>query len=435
MLTFKHLVKDNFDAKVLLEKYWPKVKNRKTMCDQRTTMEEAPYTVCQWLSLALKQRTWRPGALLEFQRKENGKLRNIQWRPNIPDSIVQQMLHSILEPIYKPRLILDTYSGLKGRGPSLALKRVAHMFRSLSRKTDEKYYIYVLDIHHYYPSIKPKVLKRILRRRIADKEILFLLDLVLDSYSDGLPFGDILSPLFANIYLSELDMMAKQKYGFKCYARYCDNIVVASESKEKLEAFKKEAHAYLENDLGLQVNPDEQIFPNTRGAVEFVGTTFNGHGMRLRKSTERRFRRAARRFLKSNSLRDYKSLASYWGMMVRKPGGGKLWRTLLGKPLRELYLGITDWRNVNAKKSRIHVTHRTMPPIESEAMQAIHYDNIPKVFADNFPGMYEHAWLEYWHVHRDELRKELSERCITPRHKPVRDDWGCWYYPGTPIHR
>ncbi len=428
MKTFKHLLGDCFEPKVLLTKFWPMVRKRKTMTDQRIVMEKSPYTVCLFLSDLVKRRAWYPGMLLEFDRVENGKLRHIQWRPGILDSLVQVVLLSVIEPIIKPRLILDTYSGLKGRGPSLALKRMSHHFRSLHRRTNGHYYIYTLDIHHYYPSIEPTVLKRLLRHHIADEDVLFLLDRIIDSYVDGLPFGDILSPLLANLYLDGVDKLAKEKYGFKCYGRYCDNIVVACEDKEKLEAFKADVHAYLDNELFLQINRNEQIYPNKRGPVEFVGTLFNGKGMRLRMKTERRFRRAARRYLATRSLRRYRSLASYWGMLSRKPGGRRFWDKMLGKPLQDLYNEILVWEDDG--KSKIHTSKNYMPMVESEDMQAVYHDSIPKVFSDNCPLLYNEVWLEDWQLHHVELRRELNERNLGNGLRPyVSGNDRKWYYP------
>ena len=428
MKTFKNLLGNCFEPKILLEKFWPMVRKRKTMTDQRIVMEQSPYTVCIFLSKLIKGRRWYPGTLLEFERVENGKLRNIQWRPGILDSMVQEVLLPVLEPILKPRLILDTYSGLKGRGPSLALKRMSHHFRSIHRQTDGHYYIYTLDIHHYYPSIEPTVLKKLIRHHIADDDVLFLLDRIIDSYVDGLPFGDILSPLFANLYLDGVDKLAKEKYRFKCYGRYCDNIIVACEDRKKLEAFQNDVHEYLEDTLFLQINQNEQIYPNKRGSVEFVGTMFNGKGMRLRMKTERRFRRAARRHLARRSLTSYRSLASYWGMLSRKPGGWKLWNKVLGKPLPDLYKEILV-RDDDGKPKN-HIQRRYTPSIESEDTQAVYHDSIPRVFSDNCPEFYNEVWLRNWQLHRIELRQELNERNLGNGLRPyVSGRESTWYYP------
>lgn len=49
-----------------------------------------------------------------------------------------------------------------------------------------------MDIKKFYPSINHKILKRILRKKIKDKELLQLLSEVIDS-AEGVPIGNYLS--------------------------------------------------------------------------------------------------------------------------------------------------------------------------------------------------------------------------------------------------
>ena len=76
--------------------------------------------------------------------------------------------------------------------------------------------VYVLkaDIHHYFQSIDHKVLKREIRTYIKDKDLLVILDRIIDHngiFPDGvgIPVGNLTSQLFANVYLHRLDMFVK----------------------------------------------------------------------------------------------------------------------------------------------------------------------------------------------------------------------------------
>ncbi len=56
--------------------------------------------------------------------------------------------------------------------------------------------------------IKHDILKTILRKKIKDKDLLWLLDVIIDS-ADGVPIGNYLSQYFANIYLAYFDHFVK----------------------------------------------------------------------------------------------------------------------------------------------------------------------------------------------------------------------------------
>lgn len=91
-------------------------------------------------------------------------------------------------------------------------------------------YCLKLDIRKFYPSIDHATLKKVVRQKIKDPDLLWLLDGIIDS-ADGVPIGNYISQYFANLYLSELDHRLKEFIGVKYYYRYADDIVVLSDSK------------------------------------------------------------------------------------------------------------------------------------------------------------------------------------------------------------
>ena len=63
--------------------------------------------------------------------------------------------------------------------------------------------------------------------------MLQLLDEIIDS-APGVPIGNYLSQYFANLYLTYFDHWIKEVLKVKYYYRYADDIVLLSDSKEKL---------------------------------------------------------------------------------------------------------------------------------------------------------------------------------------------------------
>ncbi len=73
------------------------------------------------------------------------------------------------------------------------------------------------------------------------------------SAGEGIPQGNILSPLFANFYLHSFDKaMTKKGYGL---VRYADDFVVMCRTQQEAVAAYKYAYQLLHDDLKLDMHP------------------------------------------------------------------------------------------------------------------------------------------------------------------------------------
>ena len=112
----------------------------------------------------------------------------------------------------------------------------------------------------FYPSIDHEILKQVVRRKIKDKRLLWLLDEIIDS-ADGVPIGNYLSQYFANLYLAYFDHWIKEEKRIKYYYRYADDIVILGSDKNELHSLLHEIRAYLSDRLKLKVKRNYQVFP------------------------------------------------------------------------------------------------------------------------------------------------------------------------------
>lgn len=86
-----------------------------------------------------------------------------------------------------------------------------------------------------------------------------------------MPLGNLISQIFANIYLNELDYFVKHKLRAKYHIRYVDDFVILQESKKQLKIWKKEINKFLEQKLKLELHPQKsRIFSLSKG-IDFVG--------------------------------------------------------------------------------------------------------------------------------------------------------------------
>lgn len=253
------------------------------------------------LQLMLQEKTYKTSEYTKFKVFEP-KEREVFRLPFYPDRITHHAIMNVLEPMFVSVFTADTYSCIKGRGIHSALIKIK---RALKDTSGTKYCL-KLDITKFYPNVDHDILKSLLRKKIKDKDMLWLLDEIIDS-SDGLPIGNYLSQYFANFYLSYFDHWIKENQKVKYYFRYADDIVILSSDKESLHKLLFEIRNYLDQNLKLKIKPNYQIFPVAARSIDFVGYRFYHTHVLLRKRIKQNF---ARMLVKSNNKA---SIASYKG--------------------------------------------------------------------------------------------------------------------------
>ncbi len=187
----------------------------------------------------LKNQTFKTGKYRHFVIFEP-KERKISALP-FRDRVVHHAIHFVIEPIFEKKFIYDSYACRKMKGTHAGADRI----QKFIQKTGENYYVLKCDVSKYFPSINHKILKKCIRKKIADKKLLWLLDNIVDSTKEGIPIGNLTSQLFANIYLNELDEFVKYDLKIKYYIRYMDDFIILHESKQHLNKLRKDIKFFL----------------------------------------------------------------------------------------------------------------------------------------------------------------------------------------------
>lgn len=242
------------------------------------------------------------------------KERDIYRLPYYPDRIVHHAVMNILEPIWVSIFCKNTYSCIKNRGIHACAKGVRF---ALNNDPNGTKYCLKIDIWHFYPSIDHPTLKLLLRRRLKDARLLWLLDEIIDSVPSGVPIGNYLSQYFANVYLAYFDHWLKEQKHVKYYWRYADDMVILAPSKEELHALLIDMRKYLHDNLKLKVKHNYQVFPVDARGIDFLGFVFYHSHTQMRKSIKQKL---CRRVASLNKLKvlpkrkDYlQQIASWWG--------------------------------------------------------------------------------------------------------------------------
>lgn len=263
------------------------------------------------LERELREGSYRPGGYRHFYIYEP-KRRKISAAP-FRDRVVHHALCNVIEPIFECRFSDASFACRVGKGTHRALDRAQAFARQ---------YRYVLqgDVVQFFPSVDHQVLRSLLARRIADPRVMTLIDLILDSGAGvlaneytpqwfpgddlftpferprGLPIGNLTSQFWGNVVMNELDTFVAQELRTGAYVRYADDLLLFSDDKAQLHAWREQISACLGRLRLVLHDRKTQIYPVATG-IPFLGFRLYPNHRRLKRPNVVRFTRRMRGLL------------------------------------------------------------------------------------------------------------------------------------------
>jgi len=238
----------------------------------------------------LKSKKYKHGSYKSFYVRDP-KLRHIH-KATVWDRVVHHAVFRILYPIFDKSFVYDSYSCRFGKGTHIAVDRLEKFIIKLSKNNGINIYALKCDVRKFFDSVDKKVLLEIIKRKIKDANSIWLIDLILDSFSKepgkGLPLGNVTSQLFANIYLNELDQCIKHGLKTKYYLRYCDDFIILGQDPQHLLELTHKIGEFLEEHLSLNLHPNKVILRKHRQGIDFLGYIVLPHHRAIRTKTKRR---------------------------------------------------------------------------------------------------------------------------------------------------
>ena len=243
-----------------------------------------------WLLDKLQTKTYKHGGYSVFYVTEP-KLRKIEKSRYIDRIVHRWLVDNFLEPAFVPRFINSSYACLKNRGMHKACLDVQKAMRHCKIIWNE-YYILKMDVAKYFDNINKEILFNIIKRKIKDKDLLWLINEILyaQKREKGLEIGNYTSQMFANIYLNEIDQYIKHKLKVKWYFRYLDDSVILVKTKQQAKEILEKIKVYLKENLQLELNKKTQIFKNKQG-VNFCGYKINEYRLKIRDKGKRKLKK------------------------------------------------------------------------------------------------------------------------------------------------
>lgn len=214
---------------------------------------------------------YRPQPLRQFTLRKPDGGKRILSAQYLRDKLAQRALLIVLEPRAEALFHPDSYAYRPHRNTGMALERVRERIRTgLDWLVDA-------DITSFFDSIPHRPLRRILKHFLRDPAALRLIDLWLahglhhSSFLQarrGIAQGAILSPLFCNLYLHQLDTALSDRN--IPFVRFADDFLLFAASRKQAQQAMDYSRRILDK-LGLELHPRKTQIVRSSPEVSFLG--------------------------------------------------------------------------------------------------------------------------------------------------------------------
>lgn len=320
------IIQDMYDKRVKLN-----TKNKKKL----EKFENNYVSNIIYIKNILNDKKYIPGKYNIFIIKEP-KIRLIMSQ-NVIDKIINHVVSEyFLVNIYDKTLIDTNIATRKNKGTHYGIKLLKKYINEIK---NEKFYILKFDISKYFFNLDHEILKKLVRKKIKDKDVLKIIDNIIDSTDSdyvnktinllkkkeiekinnkneeliksinniplykkgkGLPIGNMSSQVLAIMYLNELDHYIKETLKIKYYIRYMDDGILIHKDKGYLKFCLKEIEKIIKK-YKLKLNSKTKIY-NSHEGFEFLGFRYfiknNKLIMKVTNRTKRKFKRKIKNMTK-----------------------------------------------------------------------------------------------------------------------------------------
>ena len=274
------------------------------------------------------------------------------------DRIVHHILYNKVNHIFEEHIFIDNcYACRKGKGTLYGIKKCSEYIRECSCNYTKTCYIFKGDLKSFFMNIDKHRLYKITLHVInkygefSSDEIYFidyLLKLIIFNCpqnncvrrgninfwkhlpSDkslfnrdvfhGLPIGNLMSQILANLFLSVLDWYIVKELGCKYYGRYVDDFYIIHEDKDFLLKCRiKISHKLVL--LGCTLHPKKNYLQHYTKGVQFLGAVIKPYRIYIINRTKGSFYDKVQALSKQDSLTNKEILAwrnsinSYLGLL------------------------------------------------------------------------------------------------------------------------
>jgi RNA-directed DNA polymerase len=241
--------------------------------------------------------TYRPAPYFNFMVYEP-KPRLI-YAPAFEDTVVQHAIYRVIYPIFDRTFISTSFACRKGYGTHAASR---YLQKALWASHPDSYTL-KLDVRKFFYSIDRGILRILVEKKIKDSRLVDVMMLFAGMDTDkGIPIGNLLSQIYALIYLNPVDHFAKRNIKAHWYVRYVDDMVFVGVTRAQCLEYRERIVEFLQSNLDLVLS--KSTIQKVRHGVNFVGyRTWRSKKFIRKYSLYKFFRKAKRENIQSiNSI-------------------------------------------------------------------------------------------------------------------------------------
>ena len=162
---------------------WRKARKGKTKKDYVIEFEKDLIRNLLKLYEELKSQTYSPKSLKTFILRDP-KTRKIS-KSEFRDRIIHHALVRVIESIFEPTFIYDSCANRKGKGNLFAIKIFEKFIRKVSKNDTAPCFILKADIKHYFQEVDHEILLNIIKRKIKDEKVIWLIKRILNNCANS----------------------------------------------------------------------------------------------------------------------------------------------------------------------------------------------------------------------------------------------------------
>ena len=286
--------------------------------------------------------------------------------PTLKDRLVQMALKIVLEPIFETDFYPTSYGFRRGRSAHDAISMITKQINARQTGKAPVNWVIEADVKACFDNIDHHRLMECIRKRIKDTKVLRLILAFLKAgimaegnlrhSVTGTPQGGIISPLLANIYLSQIDARYRRwipnpgersslKASGRCawdtrqgqpafyLVRYADDfIILVIGTREDADKEKATLADFLREELGMELSLEKTLITRPEDGFNFLGYRI------VKEPSLRSGRMVGKQFIPKEKLQLIRTRIK---QMTRH---NTTWQTM-DSLLRNLNSLISGWRN------------------------------------------------------------------------------------------
>lgn len=208
--------------------------------------------------------TYRPRPYFRFIVYEPKE--RVIYGPAFRDIVAQHAIYRVVYPVFNRTFIDTSFACRVGYGTH----RASDFTQWALRQHPGDAYTLKLDVRKFFYSIDRDILRSLIERKIKDGRLVDMMMLYAEMETPaGIPIGNLLSQIYASIYLNPLDHYIKRSLKVRHYVRYVDDFILIGLSRAQCIEYRAAIVDYLRGNLHLELS--KSTIARVKRGVNFVG--------------------------------------------------------------------------------------------------------------------------------------------------------------------